>query len=240
MMYYSDSMTLYVRTYNYNHSSGMVYTVPMCPMVHSDGTDSRDGVYGVGHGGRFGQSPCVPWYIQTGQTVGMGYVEWDMGEGLDSPHVSHGTFRRDRQWGWGIWSGTWGKVWTVPMCPMVHSDGTDSRDGVYGVGHGGRFGQSPCVPWYIQTGRTVGMGYVEWDMGEGLHGQSPCVPWYIQTGRTVGMGHMEWDMGEGLNNPHVSHGTFRRDRQWGWGMWSGTWGKVWTVPMCPMVHSDAG
>ena len=141
---------------------GECLTVPMCPMVHSDGTDSGDGVYGVGHGGRFEQSPCVPWYIQTGWTVGMGYMEWDMGEGLDSPHVSHGTFRRDRQWGWGIWSGTWGKVWTVPMCPMVHSDGMDSGDGVYGVG------QSPCVPWYIQTGRTVGMGYMEWDMGEGL------------------------------------------------------------------------
>ena len=111
------------------------------PMVHSDGMDSGDGVYGVG------QSPCVPWYIQTGWTVGMGYVEWDMGEGLDSPHVSHGTFRRDGQWGWGMWSGIWGKVWTVPMCPMVHSDGMDSGDGVYGVGHGGRFGQSPCVPW---------------------------------------------------------------------------------------------
>ena len=179
-------------------------TVPMCPMVHSDGTDSRDGVYGVGLGGRFGQSPCVPWYIQTGRTVGMGYMEWDMGEGLDSPHVSHGTFRRDGQSGWGIWSGT------VPMCPMVHSDRTDSGDGVYGVGHGGRFGQSPCVPWYIQMGQTVGMGYVEWDMGEGL------------------------------DSPHVSHGTctFRRDGQWGWGIWSGTWGKVWTVPMCPMVHSD--
>ena len=251
-------------------------TVPMCPMVHSDGTDSGDGVYGVGHGGRFGQSPCVPWYIQTGRTVGMGYMEWDMGEGLNSPHVSHGTFRRDGQWGWGIWSGT------VPMCPMVHLDGTDSGDGVYGVGHGGRFGQSPCVPWYIQTGQTVGMGYMEWDMGEGLDsphvshgtfrrdgqwgwgiwsgtvptcpmvhldgtdsgdgvygvghggrfGQSPCVPWYIQTGWTVGMGYMEWD------SPHVSHGTFRRDGQWGWGIWSGTWGKVWTVPMCPMVHSD--
>ena len=152
----------------------------MCPMVHSDGTDGGDGVCGVGHGGRFGQSPCVPWYmyIQAGWTVGMGYVEWDMGEGLDSPHVSHGTFRRDRrwglgiwsgtcgegldsphvshgtfrrdvQWGWGIlWSGTWGKVWTVPM---VHSDGMDSGDGIYcGVGHGKRFGQSPCVPWYIQ------------------------------------------------------------------------------------------
>ena len=91
MMY---CMTLYVCTYNYDYSSGMVYTVPMCPMVHSDGTDSGDGVYGVG------QSPCTF------------KRDWDMGEGLDSPHVSHGTFRRGRQWGWGIWSGTciWGKV----------------------------------------------------------------------------------------------------------------------------------
>ena len=110
------------------------------------------------------------------------YMEWDMGEGLDSPHVSH--------------------------------DEMDSGDGVYGVGH------------------SDGM-----DSGDGVYGvgQSPCVPWYIQTGRTVGMGYMEWDMGEGLDSPHVSHGTFRRDGQWGWGIWSGTWKKVWTVPMCPMV-----
>ena len=128
------------------------------------------------------------------------------------------------------------------MCPMVHSDGTDSGDGVCGVGHGGRFGQSPCVPWYIQTGWTVGMGYVEWDMGEGLDsphvshgswsgtwGMSPAMcPMGHGKVSTVLMcpmvGRLEWDMGDGLDSPLVGRIC-----------WSGTWGKVWTVPMCHMV-----
>ena len=42
----------------------------------------------------------------------VGRLEWDMGDGLDSPHVSHGR-----------------------------------KNNYVGVGHGGWFGQSPCVPW---------------------------------------------------------------------------------------------
>ena len=84
--------------------------------------------------------------------------------------MSHGTFRRDGQW-----------------------------DGVYGVGHGGGLGQSPCVPWYIQTGWTVGMGYMEWDMGEGLY--SPHV--------TVSHGiifMLKWDMQGSAHTALVNSG----------------------------------
>ena len=93
------------------------------------------------------------------------------------------------------------------MCPMVHSDGMDS-----------------------------GMGYMEWDMGEGLYSPHVSHGTFRRDGQwdgVYGVGH-----GDGLYSPHVSHGTFRRDGQWDgvYGM-RHAWGMVWTVPMslCPMV-----
>ena len=110
-----------------------VSTVLMCPMVGRLEWDMGDGLDSphVSHGRR----NMLEWDMGDGLDsphVSHGrrnMLEWDMGDGLDSPLVSHG---RKNMLEWDMGDGL-----DSPMCPMVY----------VGVGHGGWFGQSPCVPW---------------------------------------------------------------------------------------------